>query len=174
MQPGKIVAALPIIGIVAAVFFQTLETMAAETVPPPLQSAAELVERILPGRGVGFVLETIPAEQGQDVFEIESREGKVVLRGNTPLSVAVGLNWYLKYTCHRSASLNGNHLKLPTPLPAVDKKVRKTGWAKSRYFLNYCTFSYSMSWWDWAQWEKFIDWMALNGINQPLAVTGQE
>ena len=31
-----------------------------------------------------------------------------------------------------------------------------------------------MPWWDWAQWDKFIDWMALNGVNMPLAVTGQE
>lgn len=56
----------------------------------------------------------------------------------------------------------------------MEKKVRIASWAPSRYFLNYCTFSYSMSWWDWAQWEKFIDWMALNGVSQPLAVTGQE
>jgi alpha-N-acetylglucosaminidase len=30
-----------------------------------------------------------------------------------------------------------------------------------------------MSWWDWDRWEKEIDWMALNGINMPLAITGQ-
>jgi hypothetical protein len=23
-------------------------------------------------------------------------------------------------------------------------------------------------------WERFIDWMALNGVNLPLAITGQE
>ena len=31
-----------------------------------------------------------------------------------------------------------------------------------------------MAWWDWAEWERMIDWMALKGINLPLAVTGQE
>jgi alpha-N-acetylglucosaminidase len=31
-----------------------------------------------------------------------------------------------------------------------------------------------MPWWKWPQWERFIDWMALNGINMPLAITGQE
>jgi len=30
-----------------------------------------------------------------------------------------------------------------------------------------------MSWWNWERWQKEIDWMALNGINMPLAVTGQ-
>jgi alpha-N-acetylglucosaminidase len=29
-------------------------------------------------------------------------------------------------------------------------------------------------WWKWDQWEKEIDWMALQGINLPLAFTGQE
>lgn len=29
-------------------------------------------------------------------------------------------------------------------------------------------------WWDWERWEKEIDWMALQGINLPLAFTGQE
>lgn len=29
-----------------------------------------------------------------------------------------------------------------------------------------------MAWWDWGRWEREIDWMALNGINLPLALTG--
>ncbi len=156
------------------VFFQPWEIRAADSVQQPLQPVAALVERILPAHGGDFVMETIPTADGKDVFEIESRDGKIVLRGNSPLSVAVGLNWYLKYYCHCSVWLNGNSLKLPTPLAAVEKKVRQTGWAQSRYFLNYCTFGYSMPWWDWPQWEKFIDWMALEGINMPLAITGQE
>lgn len=32
----------------------------------------------------------------------------------------------------------------------------------------------SYVWWDWERWEKEIDWMALQGINLPLAFTGQE
>ena len=31
-----------------------------------------------------------------------------------------------------------------------------------------------MAGWDWERWEREIDWMALNGINMPLSVTGQE
>jgi len=41
-------------------------------------------------------------------------------------------------------------------------------------FLNYCTFGYAMLWWRWDDWERFIDWMALNGINMPLAIAEQE
>ena len=31
-----------------------------------------------------------------------------------------------------------------------------------------------MVWWKWEDWERLIDWMALHGVNMPLAITGQE
>lgn len=37
-----------------------------------------------------------------------------------------------------------------------------------------CTASYSTVWWDWKRWETELDWMALRGINMPLAFNGQE
>lgn len=43
-----------------------------------------------------------------------------------------------------------------------------------RYYQNVCTVGYSSAWWQWEQWEKNIDWMALNGINLALAFTAQE
>lgn len=43
-----------------------------------------------------------------------------------------------------------------------------------RYYQNVCTQSYSYAWWDWARWEREIDWMALSGINLALAFLGQE
>lgn len=88
--------------------------------------------------------------------------------------MAMGLNWYLKYYCHCHVSWNGSHLAMPESLPEVHPKVRQISWAKYRYFLNYCCFGYSLAWYDWDQWEKLIDWMALNGVNMPLSVTGQE
>lgn len=43
-----------------------------------------------------------------------------------------------------------------------------------RYYQNVCTVSYSFVWWNWTRWEREIDWMAMNGINLPLAFNGQE
>ena len=34
------------------------------------------------------------------------------------------------------------------------------------------TASYSSAFWDWRRWEREIDWMALHGVNLPLAFTG--
>ena len=47
-------------------------------------------------------------------------------------------------------------------------------WNRFRYYQNVCTVSYSSVWWDWTRWQRHIDWMAMNGINLPLAFTGQE
>lgn len=37
------------------------------------------------------------------------------------------------------------------------------------YYQNVCTWSYSFTWWKWADWQRHIDWMALSGITLSLA-----
>ena len=140
----------------------------------PEKAAQGLVRRLVGDRSGQFVFETIPQDAGRDVFELESRDGKIVVRGSTGVALASGWNWYLKHYAHCEVSLWGNNLALPDPLPVVSEKVRHTSPSKYRYYLNFCAFSYSLPWYDWAQWERLIDWMALEGINLPLSVTGEE
>ena len=138
------------------------------------RAARALVDRLLPGRGDAFRFEVIPPVAGRDVFEVESAGEGIAIRGNTALSMGAGLGWYLKHRCLCQVSWYGSQLDLPDPLPPVEPKVRRTSWARYRYFLNYCCFGYSLPFWDFGQWEELIDWMALHGINAPLSVTGQE
>ncbi len=138
------------------------------------QAARDLVRRLIPEHADRFEFEVLSPVADRDVFEIESRGNHVIIRGNNGVALATGLNWYLKHVCHCHVSLHGRQLKLPDPLPKVAPKVRQVTWSRYRYFLNYCCFGYSLPWWDWQQWEELIDWMALNGVNMPLAVTGQE
>lgn len=42
------------------------------------------------------------------------------------------------------------------------------------YYQNVVASSYSHVWWSFVDWEKFLDWQALSGINVALAYTGQE
>ena len=56
----------------------------------------------------------------------------------------------------------------------MPQKERHETDLKYRYDFNYCTYSYTMAFWDWDRWEKEIDWMALHGINLPLAVVGAD
>ena len=115
------------------------------------------------------------ADQGHDVFTLESRGGKVIIGGNNANSMAVGLNRYLNRYCQVTVSwYAGVPMELPDVLPDVPAPERITARVPQRFFLNYCTWGYTMPFWQWRDWERFIDWMALNGVNLPLAITGQE
>jgi len=139
-----------------------------------LKSAEALIKRVIPQHASHFRAEALSTSAPADVFEIESRKNTIILRGNNGVAIASALYYYLKEYTHCQITWNGTNLKLSQKLPAVPAKIRRTSPYTYRYYLNYCTFNYSMSWWDWARWEKEIDWMALHGINLPLAITGQE
>ena len=80
------------------------------------EAARDLLRRVLPQHTDSFELEIIPPEDDRDVFEIESRQRKIVIRGNHGLSMAMGLNWYLKHYCHCHVSWYGDKVRLPDPL----------------------------------------------------------
>lgn len=131
-----------------------------------------LLERIDKGASCKFIIEQVKSPT--DFFELDQKGDKVVIRGNNPVSIATGLNWYLKYYAGIQLSWNGMTAKLPATLPAVPRKERHETELNYRYDFNYCTHSYTMAFWDWERWEKEIDWMALHGINLPLAVVGTD
>jgi len=142
---------------------------------PDKPSLEAFLHRTVGDKAPQFQVEYIGPEKGKDVFELESSgAGKIVLRGSNGLSVASALNYYLKNYCHHLITWNGAPSPLPVVLPAVRKKVHRSTPYQYRYYLNYCTFQYSIAWWDWDRWQREIDWMALNGINMPLALTGEE
>lgn len=132
-----------------------------------------LLERIQPGASARFVVEETGGND--DYFELGmTADGKIRIAANSAVNAAAGLNWYLKYYAGVHLSWNGMTASLPDPLPPVLVPERHSTDQHWRYYLNYCTHSYSMAFWDWERWEREIDWMALHGINMPLAVTGTD
>ncbi len=131
-----------------------------------------LLERIDKGASKKFAIEVVKGNG--DFFELDQQGSRVRIRGNNYISIATGLNWYLKYHAGIHLSWNGMQAKLPAQLPPVKRKERRDTSLALRYNFNYCTYSYSMPFWDWKRWEQEIDWMALHGINLPLAVVGEE
>jgi alpha-N-acetylglucosaminidase len=139
------------------------------------QNSYRLIDRILPGKSSLFVIGDLPVKAGKEAFELSSKDGKVVIKGTNELAIARGFNWYLNSYCRTRVSWYKNDpVVAPDVLPMVDKVITHECRFEKRFFLNYCTFGYTMLWWQWDDWERFIDWMALNGINMPLAITGQE
>lgn len=133
-----------------------------------------MLERIDKGLSDKICVKVSGEDSDEDFFELSQQEGKPTVTANSYLSAAVGVNWYLKYYVGVHLSWNGMTAKMPVRMPAVTGVERHATKMDKRYYLNYCTHSYSMAFWDADRWQREIDWMALHGINMPLAVTGTE
>ncbi len=146
-------------------------TMAADDV----EQAQALARRLSPALAGKVEFRKTAAADGKDVFTLGSEGNKVIIGGNNAGSMAVGLNRYLNRYCKATVSWYADvAVELPRVLPDVSVAERVTARVPQRFFLNYCTWGYTMPFWQWHDWERFIDWMALNGVNLPLAITGQE
>ncbi|XP_062226954.1 alpha-N-acetylglucosaminidase-like [Phragmites australis] len=160
--------------------------------PPTEQEAAArgLLERLLPSHSASFEFRIISKEQcgrkacfiinNHPLFDGEGSP-EILILGTSGVEISAGFHWYLKHYCAAHISwykTGGSQLSsiphsgsLPR-VPAGGVSIRRpVDWS---YYQNAVTSSYSFAWWDWERWEKEIDWMALQGINLPLAFTGQE
>jgi len=168
-----------------------LRRLEAKRSPPSVQESAAkaVLQRLLPTHVSSFEFKIVSKDicGGRSCFWITNNknssknEPEIVIQGDTAVEIASGLHWYLKYWCHAHISWDKTGgiqiASIPKPgfLPLVsDNGVmihRPVPW---NYYQNVVTSSYSYVWWDWERWEKEIDWMALQGVNLPLAFTGQE
>lgn len=122
----------------------------------------------------------------QETFVIGAEDGKILIKGSTLSALTTGLGWYLNNIAHINIAWNSLNEKTVAvknegtayadlsylPLPTAEET--HTSDAKYRYYLNTCTFGYSMTSWTWTRWQQEIDWMALHGINMPLQLVGLE
>uniref|UniRef100_A0A7N0V3J4 Alpha-N-acetylglucosaminidase n=1 Tax=Kalanchoe fedtschenkoi TaxID=63787 RepID=A0A7N0V3J4_KALFE len=171
---------------------QLLDIQDRERAPPAVQVAAVrgVLDRLLPSQSASFEFRIVPKEQcgGKLCFMIQNHPAfsgpetpQILILGVTGVEIAAGLHWYLKHWCnaHISWDKTGGTQLYSVPKVGELPRVRKGGVLIRRpvpwnYYQNAVTSSYTFAWWDWARWEKEIDWMALQGINLPLAFTGQE
>ena len=81
-RQSYLIGALIILSFSESVF--TANSM--ETVSPE-EAARGVLERLLPQHADHFILETIPRVEGNDVFELESQDGKIALRGSNAVDL---------------------------------------------------------------------------------------
>ena len=114
-----------------------------------VQCVIDLIDRILPSLKDQFILKKFP-NKNQIFFGISSIGNKILIEGNDNVSLSYGFNFYLCNFLHFSISWCGNHIsEPPTPLPLPSKPIQKICKFPYRYYLNNCTHSYSMAFWDW-------------------------
>ncbi len=90
-----------------------------------------LAERVTEGTSKDRILFRMTPEKddvSKDYFEITAEDGKVLIVGNSDLSLATGLNWYLKYVAGIHLSWNNPSQKLPEVLPLPIIVLIPTQW----------------------------------------------
>ena len=115
-----------------------------------------------------------PNNNDYDYYELSIVDGKVHVKGNDGVSLATGINYYLKYHCKVNLSQVGDQADMPDEMPTFTGTIHRETKAEVRYSYNYCTLSYSMAFWGEDEWRDELDWLALNGVNVVLDATGQE
>ncbi len=116
-------------------------------------------------------LETIPDEDGCAVYEVADH-GRT-LRGSSP--VALCKAFYANTTAKGAGicSWTGSRFDAAAAF-APSAPVRVVAPFRHYQYFNVVTFGYTMPFWDEARWMREIDWMALHGIDMPLALIANE
>ncbi|EAW06433.1 alpha-N-acetylglucosaminidase [Aspergillus clavatus NRRL 1] len=138
----------------------------------------DLVRRRIPRHADSFRFSLVDFNStGNDQFVVSSTDNDTILvEGSTLSALSYGLHRYLADIAHVDIYWYiGSQLHLaPTPLPHLSQPLTGSSTVEKRYHFNTVTFSYTTAFWSWEDWELQLDWMALRGINLPLAWVGQE
>ena len=112
-------------------------------------------------------------ENGCDRFSYKVENGVLKLEGSSNMALCRAFYEYVRNMEAGINSWSGNRLELPSTLPDAPS-VEKVSPFKHHYYFNVVTYGYTLCYWDWERWEQEIDWMALHGIDMPLALVANE
>ncbi|WP_170826601.1 alpha-N-acetylglucosaminidase [Alteromonas confluentis] len=113
------------------------------------------------------------SDEKPEWYEVDVRDGKAEISGNSDAAMAYGAYQFLREQGALSVSWEGNRVDLPASFADFDGEPVATPF-NQRAYLNVCAYGYTTPWWNWDRWEQEIDWMALHGVNNPVAMEGQE
>ena len=136
-----------------------------------VRPAREVIERTF-GPVENLRMRYIEPCGGCDRYEINASDGKLVISGSSQSALCYAFNLYLRQACHTMVTWGGRNGSIPEKWP--DYSAGATSPYSLRYFLNVCTFGYTAPYWDWDRWSRELDWMALHGVNMPLASVASE
>ena len=134
----------------------------------------EVATRVAPWMEGKIITKEIPPLNGNDVFEISTKKGKLVIKASSMPAAGMAFNHYLKYYCKRHYALIGTNLAPVEQLPEIDGVVTRECPFEHRHIFNFCIQSYSTAFYNWEEWEIMIDYMVLMGVNIATVPIGQE
>lgn len=137
--------------------------------------AQDAIARLIgPARAQQIDLQGIDAGSGPDRYVVDAAGGRVRISATTPGTILAGLGQYLRVVAHADISLNGEQLDLPARLPLPAAPLTRTANVPHRFALNDTDEGYAGAYLSWPQWQRRIDVLALDGVNEMLVYEGQE
>lgn len=106
-------------------------------------------------------------------YQVSASEGELQVSASSVSTGTYGAYQYLRNAGALSVSWEGKRVNLPQQFADFTGSKVSTAF-DYRTYLNVCAYGYTTPFWDWQRWEKEIDWMALHGVNNPVAMEGQE
>jgi len=137
------------------------------------QPARDALARLIGPRAGDFEFHLDPIPSDRPWHRAVARGGTVRIEGSDTIALTRGAYDFLKRTGAASMSWEGDRIALPARFADLDSGRIESSF-RHRAYLNPCTYGYTTPWWSWPRWEREIDWMALHGIDMPLALEGQE
>lgn len=157
-------------GILAAVFIVcALAGAAKQNDAAPVIA---LLERYAPEASKRFVFEITDPQSNKDFFTVSTAKNKVYINGNNNLSLASGLNFYLKNALGVSLTSYNTSFELPKQLPEITTPIRRETEVTTRLYLNNESYKGERSYWGYKEWQQEIDRMALSGVNTAYIPVG--
>ncbi len=138
----------------------------------PVEAARAVLDRTVPGAG-HVTLGVIPAHDGCDAYDYAAADGTLTVRGSSGVAICRGFYDYLRGSGLGMVGWSGTRAVVPSRWPDAPPTAVVTPY-RHRFYLNVVTYGYTMPYWTWDRWERELDWMALHGVNLPLAMVGTE
>lgn len=136
-----------------------------------------LMDRVIyPGFHRFFTVEPAEDRGEPENYAVWWEEGAVRIRASSASAACNGFYAYCKTCLNCEIGPLTRHVPVQPGdrPPAFDGVMEQRSLFPFRYFLNYCTYGYTMAFWQWEDYERLIDWMALSGVNLALSIVGHE
>jgi len=135
----------------------------------------QMCQRLFPQHADSFEFELLNDSNQMDRFILESAHIRGIpryIRMAVIFQIMVKtygqriiiISFYANFlVCRFLSWYASDSIDMPEELPVIPQPISIRSKCDNRFFLNYCTFGYTMPYWKWSDWERLIDWMALNG-----------
>ena len=91
-----------IVSILAAIFIFGCKGPESEA----LKAAQDVIVRTI-GTTEGITLAQIPSQDGKDCYQIDAKDGKLLIKGSSPSAICYAFNKYLRYACGSMVTWGG-------------------------------------------------------------------